>query len=260
MIFLTKLEIKNLHVEIEGKKILKGINLTISSPEVHAIMGPNGSGKSTLANVIMGHPRYEVTKGEILFNDKSILDLEPDERAKLGLFLSFQYPMEVEGLPFNTFLQEANKSLHPKTEQTLMEFKKLIKEKSKELGLKEDLPQRDLNVGFSGGEKKRAEILQMLTLKSKMAILDETDSGLDIDSLKFVSDAVNSVRGGEFGALVITHYVRILNHLKPDFVHVLVDGKIVASGDKKLADELDEKGYVKFLAEQGIEIKNEELL
>lgn len=236
------LEIKNLHVSIEKKEILKGVNLEIKSGEIHSIMGPNGSGKSTLANIIMGHPKFVITKGSIEFLGKNIIEMSPEERAVIGLFLSFQYPLEIPGLGFKTFLKSAinaknQKKLSPK------EFSDLLKEKLQILKMDPAYIRRDINVGFSGGEKKRAEMLQMLMLNPKMSILDETDSGLDIDSLKVVCDAVNSLRGKEYGALVITHYKRILTHLKPDFVHVMYDGKIIASGDHSFADTLEEKGY-----------------
>ena len=236
------LEIKDLHVSIEEKEILKGVNLEIKNGEIHSIMGPNGSGKSTLANIIMGHPKFVVTKGSITFKGKNILEMSPEERSVMGLFLSFQYPLEIPGLSFRTFLKSAinarsEKKLSPK------QFSDLLKEKLEILKMNPEYIRRDLNVGFSGGEKKRAEMLQMLMLNPNMSVLDETDSGLDIDSLKVVCDAVNSLRGEEYGALVITHYKRILTHLKPDFVHVMYDGKIIASGDHSFADELEEKGY-----------------
>ncbi|MDO8538205.1 MAG: Fe-S cluster assembly ATPase SufC [archaeon] len=240
---MNKLEIKDLHVAVEGKEILKGVNLIINQGEIHAIMGPNGSGKSTLSNAIMGSPKYDVTKGEILFNGKNVLEMKPNERAKLGLFMSFQYPFEIAGLPFSTFMLAAYRNHFPGTKISALELRKLMQEKLKVLGLDDDFIKRELNVGFSGGEKKRAEILQMLVLNPKMAILDETDSGLDIDSLKLVSMAVNTMRSPNFSALIITHYKRILNYVKPDFVHVFVNGKIVMSGDSKLADELELKGY-----------------
>lgn len=238
-----KLEIKNLHVSVEGKEILKGVNLTINQGEIHAIMGPNGSGKSTLSNAIMGSPKYDVTEGQVLFNGKNVLEMKPDERAKLGLFMSFQYPFEIAGLPFSTFMLAAYRNHFADKKISALELRKLMQEKLKVLGLDDEFIKRELNVGFSGGEKKRAEILQMLILNPKMAILDETDSGLDIDSLKLVSMAVNTLRSPNFSALVITHYKRILNYVKPDFVHVFVNGKIVMSGDSKLADELELKGY-----------------
>ncbi len=243
------LEIKNLHASIGGKEILKGLSLKIMPGEVHAIMGPNGAGKSTLSNIIMGHPKYEVTKGEILFKGKNVAGLSPDQRAKAGLFLSFQYPFEIQGLPFIRFLNAAYKARFPGRNVNLLEFSRRLTEKAKQLGMKDELVKRELNVGFSGGEKKRAEILQMMMLEPELAILDETDSGLDIDSLKLVAEAVSALRnhpvpgGPDFSALVITHYKRILGYLKPDQVHVLVDGRMVASGDASFADQLEAKGY-----------------
>ena len=249
------LEIKNLHAGIEGKEIINGLSLSIHRGEVHAVMGPNGAGKSTLSNVLMGHPKYEVFKGKVMFLGKNLLELEPDERAKAGLFLSFQYPFEVQGLAFTKFLHAAFKATHPKENISILQFRKELLKKLEELRMKEEFANRELNVGFSGGEKKRAEILQLMMLKPKLAILDETDSGLDIDSLKLVSEAINKLRGNEFSAMVITHYNRILKYLKPDFVHVLVEGKIVASGKQELADRLDEKGYRELLKELGVEEK-----
>ncbi len=237
------LEIKNLHASVDGKEILHGVDLSINRGEVHAIMGPNGSGKSTLSSVIMGHPKFVVTNGSITAFGKNVLELEPNERAKLGLFLSFQYPFEIEGLSFTKFLHTAYKNLHPREQKSFLDFQNIVKEKLKELELGEEFAKRQLNVGFSGGEKKRAEIVQLLVLKPKLAILDETDSGLDIDSLRLVAGTINKLRGNDFSALVITHYKRILNHLNPDFVHVFIDGKIVESGGKELADHLEEKGY-----------------
>ena len=247
------LEIRDLHVSVEGKEILKGITLTVKTGEVHSIMGPNGSGKSTLALALMGHPKYEVTRGEILFKGRNIVELEPDERARLGLFLAFQYPVEIAGVPLGRFLWAAKKARFLETSdgqpdkkadaKALSQFRKELQEKMKLLKMDESFAQRYLNVGFSGGEKKRAEIVQMHILKPEIAILDETDSGLDIDSVKIVAEAVNQLRGPDFGALVITHYQRILNFLKPDFVHVMIDGRIVRSGDESLVHELEAKGY-----------------
>jgi len=237
------LEIRNLHAEIEGKAVLKGVNLAIHEGEIHALMGPNGSGKSTLSNIIMGHPKYEVTKGEIIFRGENILEIKPTDRAKKGLFLSFQYPLEIPGVKVSSFLWTAYRAQHPETKMSLLEFHKMLKEKQKVLSLSDEFSGRDLNVGFSGGEKKRAEILQLLVLQPPVAILDETDSGLDIDSLKLVANAIDNLRGPEFSGLIITHYKRILNYVKPDFVHVLVDGKITLSGDHTLAERLEEKGY-----------------
>ncbi|MCX8103068.1 MAG: Fe-S cluster assembly ATPase SufC [Candidatus Bipolaricaulota bacterium] len=258
------LEIKDLHVSVEGKEILKGVTLTVKTGEVHSIMGPNGSGKSTLALALMGHPKYEVTGGEVLFKGQNILELEPDERARLGLFLAFQYPLEIQGVPLGRFLWAAKKALLGQSEATngkpdkkadakaLGEFRKELKAKLGLLKLDESFGQRYLNVGFSGGEKKRAEIVQMHILKPQIAIMDETDSGLDIDSVKIVAEAINQLRGPEFGALVITHYQRILNFLRPDYVHVMADGRIVRSGDYRLAQELEAKGYDWILKEQGV--------
>ena len=250
----SSLEIKNICAKVDSTEILKGINLKVKQGEIHAIMGPNGSGKSTLSNVIMGSPKYEVTKGSIEFDKKNILELKPNERAKRGLFLSFQYPFEIQGLTFSKFLHAAYKNHYPLDAMSLVQFRKKLKEAAKELDIGEDFIDRELNVGFSGGEKKRAEILQMKILKPKIAILDETDSGLDIDSLKLVANNVNKMRSKDFGAIVITHYKRILNYLKPDFVHIMYDGKIVKSGGIELADELEEKGYSGMLKEAGVKI------
>ena len=239
------LEIINLHVNVEGKEILKGINLKVKKGEIHAIMGPNGSGKSTLANVLMGHPKYEITKGEIRVDGQDIMKLSPDKRARLGLFLAFQYPQEIEGFNLSNFLFTVlkSKSEEKKMFQFTQQFKKSLDNNLALLELDKSFTERALNYGFSGGEKKRAEILQLLMLKPDMAILDETDSGLDIDSLKVVSKGINSLRGNDFGALVITHYQRILNYLEPDFVHVMINGKIAKSGGHDLASELEKKGY-----------------
>ena len=237
------LKIKDLHVEIEGKEILKGIDLDVKEGEVTVIMGPNGSGKSTLANVIMGNPAYEITKGEITFKGKNVLELAPDERAKLGLFLSFQYPMEIPGVTTANFLRTA---LNARREKPIhvMDFSKLLKEKMKLLKIDDVFTNRYLNQGFSGGEKKRAEILQMAIIEPEIAILDETDSGLDIDALRVVAEGVNTVKKEiGMGILLITHYQRLLNYIKPDRVHVMVDGKIVESGDGKLALKLENQGY-----------------
>ncbi len=249
---MAELKIRDLYAGIEGKEILKGVNLSVKQGEVHAIMGPNGSGKSTLSGVIMGNPRYEIAKGSIEFDGKSILELEPNERAKKGLFLSFQYPLEIQGLTFSRFLHAAYKNQYPLEAMSVVQFRKKLQETAKELEISEDFIERELNVGFSGGEKKRAEIIQMKILKPKIAIMDETDSGLDIDSLKLVSKAVNNMRSPQFGAIVITHYKRILNYLKPDFVHVMHNGKIIKSGGIELADRLEEKGYAQLLKDAGI--------
>src|SRR5438270_9187313 len=231
------LEIKNLTAGVEGKQILKGINLTIGPGEVHAVMGPNGSGKSTLAAVLAGRDGYEITEGEVLYNGKDLLDLDPEERAREGLFLAFQYPIEIPGVNSTYFLKSAlNEIRKHKGEPELdaMEFLSLVKDKMKLLELSDDLLKRSVNEGFSGGEKKRNEIFQMAVLEPKLAILDETDSGLDIDALKIVSNGVNKLPRPDNAQLVITHYQRLLNYIVPDFVHVLVDGRIVKSGDKTL--------------------------
>ena len=238
--------IKNLQVRAEGKEILKGINLTVNAGEVHAIMGPNGSGKSTLARAISGHPEYEVTGGEILYNGADLLDMDPDERAREGVFMAFQYPVEIAGVNNAYFLKaavNAKRKHFGQPEYDAMEFMQLIKEKSKLLQIDQSMLSRAVNEGFSGGEKKRNEIFQMALLEPKLAVLDETDSGLDIDALKIVADGVNAMRGPERSAIVITHYQRLLDYIVPDFVHVLSGGRIVKSGGKELALELEQKGY-----------------
>jgi len=245
------LEIKDLHVTREGKEILKGVNLKTGPGEVHAIMGPNGSGKSTLAYTLLGHPKYKVTQGDILIDGKSILDLKADERAKKGLFLGFQYPTEVSGVGFSHFLRTAYNSLSKALEGddrevfiTVREFQKYLKENLEKVGLKEEFLSRYLNEGFSGGEKKRAEVLQMAVLKPKISILDEPDSGLDIDAIQSVAKAISQVSGKEATTIIITHYARILKYLdKLDFVHVFADGKIIQTGDATLADKLEAEGY-----------------
>jgi Fe-S cluster assembly ATP-binding protein len=246
------LEIVDLHAGIEGKHILNGVNLKVSQGEIHAVMGPNGSGKSTLAYTILGHPKYKVTKGNILVNGESILSLTPDQRAKKGLFLAFQYPLEISGVPLLGFLRSAAKATRGDVKKedsrveelkSALQFRNLLKEKLKIVGFDESFATRYLNEGFSGGEKKRAEILQMAVLKPQIAVMDETDSGLDIDSVKVVANVVNSLAGPEMGVLLITHYQRILQYVKPDFVHVMIDGKVVRSGDKRLAEELEQRGY-----------------
>ena len=240
------LEIKNLHASVEDQEILKGLNLTINPGEVHSIMGPNGSGKSTLAQVLAGRDSYEVTEGEVLFEGKDLLDLEPEERACEGVFLAFQYPVEIPGVANTYLLREALNSVRKyRGEEPLkhIEFAKYAKEKMEVMHISDNLLKRAVNEGFSGGEKKRNEIFQMQVLEPKLAILDETDSGLDIDALKVVADGVNALRSPDRGFLVITHYQRLLDYIVPDFVHVLVDGKIVKSGGKELALELEEKGY-----------------
>lgn len=240
------LEIKNLHARIEEREILKGINLTVNKGEVHAIMGPNGSGKSTLANVIAGRSDYEVTAGEIILGGEELTELDPEERAAAGLFLAFQYPVEIPGVSNTYFLRSALNAVRKargEEELDAMAFLTHIKAKMKALDLDQKMLSRSVNEGFSGGEKKRNEIFQMAVLEPTMAVLDETDSGLDIDALKVVSDGVNALRSPDRGFLVITHYQRLLNYIVPDFVHVLVDGRIVKSGGKELAFELEEKGY-----------------
>jgi Fe-S cluster assembly ATP-binding protein len=243
---MSNLVIKDLRVRVEDKEILKGINLTVRSGETHALMGKNGSGKSTLASTLMGHPSYEVVSGEVLIDGESILGLSPDERAKRGLFLAFQYPSSVPGVPMFNFLRMAYNAVHtPQGGKPLAvrEFRKALAEKLKLLKMDEDFLKRYLNDGFSGGEKKRAEILQMAVLQPKFAVLDETDSGLDIDALKIVSEGVNAQRGPNLGTLVITHYQRLLDYIVPDYVHVMLAGKIVTTGGKDLAKDLELRGY-----------------
>jgi len=245
---MSQLEIRNLHVSIEGKEILKGLDLTIEQGKVHAIMGPNGTGKSTLAYTLMGHPSYEVIEGEVFFKGQNILELGPDERARLGLFLAFQYPVAIPGVTVANFLRTAlnarRRAENPEDKGIpIPEFRKMLKEKMALLKVDQNFAGRYLNDGFSGGEKKRAEILQMATLQPEIAILDETDSGLDIDALRIVSEGVNTLLNKDLGVLVITHYQRLLNYIKPDFVHVMLDGKIVESGGADLALRLEDKGY-----------------
>ncbi len=245
---MSQLEIKNLHVSIADKEILKGLSLTVNKGEVHAIMGPNGTGKSTLAYTLMGHPNYEVTEGEVLFKGQNILDLEPDERSRLGIFLAFQYPVAIPGVTVANFLRSAlnarRRAANPADKGIpIPEFRKLLKEHMNMLKMDHTFAGRYLNDGFSGGEKKRAEILQMAALRPEIAILDETDSGLDIDALRIVSEGVNALSGPELGVLVITHYQRLLNYIKPQFVHVMMGGRIVESGGPELALSLEERGY-----------------
>tara|TARA_B100000287_G_scaffold197055_1_gene186157 strand:+ start:196 stop:948 length:753 start_codon:yes stop_codon:yes gene_type:complete len=246
------IKIKNLHVEVEGNKILKGIDLEVKAGETHAIMGPNGSGKSTLAQVLAGHEDYEVTEGSVEYLGKDLLDMDVDERACEGVFLAFQYPVELPGVNNTYFLKSAlnaQRKYRDEPEIDAMEFMELIGDKIKLLNLKESLLKRPVNEGFSGGEKKRNEIFQMAVLEPKLALLDETDSGLDIDALRVVANGVNAMRSDENATIVVTHYQRLLNYIVPDFVHVLVDGKIINSGDKSLALELEEKGYDKIIEE-----------
>ena len=243
---MALLEIKNLHARIGDTDILHGINLTINRGEVHAIMGPNGSGKSTLSYVLSGRNGYEITEGDILLDGESLLEMEADERARAGMFLAFQYPVELPGVGGMAFLRAAvNARLRERGEDEVdqLGFVKLVRAKANELGIKDDMLKRAVNVGFSGGEKKRYEILQMALLNPSIAILDETDSGLDVDALKIVSEGVNSQRGPEIGMVVITHYQRLLSHIVPDFVHILSAGKIVKTGDKSLALDVEENGY-----------------
>ena len=240
------LNINNLHVSIDGKQIIKGLSLSINKGEVHALMGPNGSGKSTLSYVLSGKEGYEIDEGTIEYNGKNLLEFDVDERANAGLFLAFQYPMEIPGVQTSFFLKTAINSKRKflgMPEIDALEFAKLIKSHAEDLGIGSEMLRRDLNVNYSGGEKKKQEILQMSILKPDMAILDETDSGLDIDALRIVSEGVNNLRSEQNSFLVITHYQRLLNYIKPDFVHIIADGKIVKSGDFSLALELEEKGY-----------------
>lgn len=240
----STLEIKDLHVSIEDKEILKGVNLTVNTGEIHAIMGPNGTGKSTLSSAIMGHPSYEVTQGEVLLDGVNILELEVDERAKAGLFLAMQYPSEITGVTNADFMRSAiNAKREEGQEINLMQFIKKLDKEMDFLDIDQDMAQRYLNKGFSGGEKKRNEILQLMMLEPKFAILDEIDSGLDIDALKVVSKGINQMRGEDFGALMITHYQRLLNYITPDKVHVMYGGKVVKSGGPELAKRLEEEGY-----------------
>ena len=245
---MAELVIHDLHISIDSKEIVKGVNLTVKGGEVHAIMGPNGTGKSTLAYTLMGHPNYKVTQGEVRYDGKDILGLSPDERSHLGLFLAFQYPVAIPGVTVANFLRtslNARRRVHNPEDKgiPIPEFRKLLKQKMDLLQMDHSFAGRYLNDGFSGGEKKRAEILQMAALEPGIAILDETDSGLDIDALRIVSEGVNTLRGPQLGVLVITHYQRILNYIKPDVVHVMIDGRIVESGGAELALRLEEQGY-----------------
>ncbi len=245
---MSELVIKNLHVSIDGKEILKGLDLTVEQGKIHAIMGPNGTGKSTLAYTLMGHPHYEVTDGEIWFKGENVLELEADERSRLGLFLAFQYPVAIPGVTVANFLRSAinsrRRAENPDDKGiSIPEFRKLLKDRMDLLKMDHSVAGRYLNDGFSGGEKKRAEILQLATLRPEIAILDETDSGLDIDALRIVADGVNALTGDDLGVLVITHYQRLLNYIKPDHVHIMLGGKIVESGGPDLALHLEEQGY-----------------
>jgi len=255
------LEIRNLHATVGGKPILKGLNLEIADGEIHAIMGPNGAGKSTLGNVIAGRDGYEVTAGEVIYRGKNLLELEPEERACEGVFLAFQYPVEIPGVNNTYFLRaalNAQRKYRGESELDSMQFLKLVREKLQILHISDDLMHRAVNEGFSGGEKKRNEIFQMAVLQPSLAILDETDSGLDIDALRLVAEGVNRLRSEDRSIIVITHYQRLLDHIVPDVVHVLADGKIVASGDAKLALKLEEEGYT-WLEQGGIQALNVEI-
>jgi Fe-S cluster assembly ATP-binding protein len=245
---MPELTIKNLHVSIEETPIIKGLNLTVREGEVHAIMGPNGTGKSTLAYSVMGHPSYEVTKGDILIDGNSILDMAPDERSRMGVFLAFQYPVAIPGVTVANFLRTALNARRrhadpPQEDISILEFRKLLKSKMDLLEMEYSFGGRYLNEGFSGGEKKRTEVLQLAVLEPSFAILDETDSGLDIDAIRIVSEGVNTLKGPNMGVMVITHYQRILNYIQPDFVHVMFDGRIVESGGKELSLQLEDEGY-----------------
>jgi Fe-S cluster assembly ATP-binding protein len=247
---MALIEIKNLHANVDGKEILKGVDLTIEPGEVHALMGPNGTGKSTLSNVIAGREGYQVTEGEVLLDGVNVLELDPEERANKGIFLAFQYPVEIPGVASSTFLKaaiNAHRRYRGEGEIDAMEFLKLVKGKAKELDIRDEMLKRPVNVGFSGGEKKRAEVLQMAVLEPRFAILDETDSGLDIDALRIVSDGVNALRAPERSFLIITHYQRLLSYIVPDKVHVFAGGRVVRSGGKELAEELEAKGYAEYV-------------
>lgn len=245
---MSEIIIRDLHVNVAGREILKGVDLVVKQGEVHALMGPNGTGKSTLAYTLMGHPGYQVTKGEVIFKGENVLELKPDERARLGIFLAFQYPVSIAGVSVANFLRTAVNARrkaqnHDDKGISVPEFRKMLKERMDLLKMDYAFAGRYLNEGFSGGEKKRAEILQMAVLKPEIAILDETDSGLDIDALRIVSEGVNTLRGPEMGVIVITHYQRILNYVKPEFVHIMLEGRIVESGNSDLALNLEEHGY-----------------
>ena len=253
---MSVLEVKDLHVTVEGKEILKGVNLKMSTGEIHAIMGPNGTGKSTLSSTIMGDPAYKITKGDILLNGKSIIDLPVDERARMGLFLAMQYPQEIPGVTNAEFVKSAINARRPKDDPIpLMDFIKRLDETLETLDMSEEMSDRYLNEGFSGGEKKRNEIMQIMMIRPEFAILDEIDSGLDIDALKVVSRGVNQMRGDNFGSLIITHYQRLLNYIVPDYVHVMMDGQLVKTGGPDLAIRLEKEGYAKLRDELGLDIK-----
>lgn len=256
------LEIRNLHVSITGTPILKGVNLTINQGETHALMGPNGSGKSTLAYALMGHPAYTVDAGQVIFDGEEVLEMEADERSRLGLFLAFQYPVAVPGVSVANFLRSAinarRKSQNPEDQGiSIPQFRKLLTQKMDLLGIDHKFAGRYLNEGFSGGEKKRNEILQLATLEPRVAILDETDSGLDIDALRIVADGVNKLKGPDLGILVITHYKRMLDYLQPQYIHLMMDGRIVESGGPELAEEVEIAGYKPFFEKHGVEATEE---
>ncbi|HEN5392219.1 TPA: Fe-S cluster assembly ATPase SufC [Listeria monocytogenes] len=256
---MATLKIQDLHVEIEGKEILKGVNLEISTGEIHAIMGPNGTGKSTLSSAIMGHPKYEVTQGTITLDGEDVLEMEVDERARAGLFLAMQYPSEISGVTNAEFIRAAINSRREEGDEIpVMQFIRKLDAKMDILDMDEEMAERYLNEGFSGGEKKRNENLQLLMIEPKLAILDEIDSGLDIDALKVVSKGVNEMRGEGFGCLIITHYQRLLNYITPDFVHVMMQGKVVKEGGPELAKRLEAEGYDWIKQELGIELEEEE--
>lgn len=256
---MSVLEIKNLHVQIEDKKILKGVDLVLKTGEIHAIMGPNGTGKSTLSAAIMGNPNYEVTEGEILFDGENVLEMEVDERARLGLFLAMQYPSEIPGITNAEFMRAAINAKRDEDDKiSVMDFLKKLDEKMDLLNMPEEMAERYLNEGFSGGEKKRNEILQLLMLEPTFAILDEIDSGLDIDALKVVAKGVNEMRGEGFGALIITHYQRLLNYITPDVVHIMMEGRVVMTGSADLSKRLEAEGYAGISKELGIDYKEEE--
>lgn len=256
---MATLKIKNLHVSIEDKEILKGFNLTVETGEIHAIMGPNGTGKSTLAAALMGHPSYEVTNGEIWLDDLNILELEVDERARAGLFLAVQYPSEIPGVTNVEFLRAAmNAGKKEEDKIGIMDFIAKLDEKMELLDMPEEMAERYLNEGFSGGEKKRNEILQLLMIEPTFAILDEIDSGLDIDALQVVSKGINMMRGEDFGSIIITHYQRLLNFVEPDFVHIVMEGRIVKSGDASLAKRLEKEGYKGIANELDLDVEIDE--
>ena len=246
------LQIEDLHVEVEGREILKGLNLSIDKGDIHALMGPNGSGKSTLAYVLTGRPGYEVTQGKVLYKGEDVLELAPDERAQRGIFLAFQYPTEVPGVSVVNFLRTAYNAIHPDEQKSAMAFRMYLQEKIDLLEIPSELVDRYVNQGFSGGEKKRNEILQMAVLRPELAIMDETDSGLDIDALKHVSAGVNKLAGPDVGILLITHYQRLLNYIRPTTVHVLIAGRILKSGGFELAEELEAEGYAGIAKELGL--------